>query len=137
MNKIELKNYPLSTKVVKEWFMKEMIESFKDDTVPTEFKDFMLEQGIEDEKVETLINLNYRSLFDVFDKNEIYVNIKPIFKENQKNIEGFYYRIPNCSDMNDKKCNTRKEAEFLAVKECFDLLEQKLKPIEFLNLKEE
>ena len=89
MNKLELAKYPLSTKVVKDWFMKEMMESFKDETVPTEFKDFMLEQGIEDDKVETLINLNPRSLFDLFLENNIQIGINPLIET--KSFQGFIY----------------------------------------------
>lgn len=135
MNKIELKNYPLSAKVVKEWFMKEMIESFKDETVPTEFKDFMLEQGIEDYKVEKLINLNYRALFDVFDENNIIIQIIPI-KENKIK---YVLRVNQFENPYDFKrlYFTRKEAEAAGVILAFNILEKKLTPIEFTNLKEE
>jgi hypothetical protein len=129
MNKIELKNYPLSAKLVKEWFMKEMIESFKDETVPTEFKDFMLEQGIEDDKVETLINLNPRSLFDFFDENKIYIEII-LYPDGE-----FTCKIGNQSTTISWK--KRKKAEFSAIENAFIILEEKLTPLEFTNLKEE
>lgn len=62
-----LKKHPLAAKVIKDWFMKSMLESFKDENVPEEFKQFMLEQGVEDDKVAKLIDVNVRILFDVFD----------------------------------------------------------------------
>ena len=118
MSKIELAKYPLATKVVKDWFMKEMINSFKDETVPTEFKDFMLEQGIEDDKVETLINLNPRTLFDVFDNNDIVI-------ENSLYPDGtFTIKIGNQATTQSWK--TRKEAELFAIEAAFEILESNL-----------
>lgn len=132
MNKIELKNYPLSAKVVKEWFMKEMIESFKDETVPIEFKDFMLEQGIEDNKVETLINLNPKSLFDLFDENNIIIQIQYNVILNSFNYE----IIGEVIDYNNIFIK-RKEAELNSIIKAFNVLEKKLTQLEFPNLKEE
>ena len=131
MSKIELAKYPLATKVVKDWFMKEMIESFKDETVPTEFKDFMLEQGIEDDKVETLININPRSLFDVFDDNNISINIE---RSSNKIVEWDWNIMEAYGE--HYVCKSRKEAELAAIEAAFELLEQKLKPIELPNLTE-
>ena len=131
MSKIELAKYPLATKVVKDWFMKEMIESFKDETVPTEFKDFMLEQGIEDDKVETLININPRSLFDVFDDNNISINIE---RSSNKIVEWDWNIMEDYGE--HYVCKSRKEAELAAIEAAFELLEQKLKPIELPNLTE-
>jgi hypothetical protein len=125
MNKLELAKYPLSAKVVKDWFMKEMMESFKDETVPSEFKDFMLEQGIEDSKVETLINLNPRTLFDCFDENEIYINIT---RGDSGNFMVGYSDKIKTYIKNDFSKN-RKEAEKVAIEFSFELLEEKLKPI--------
>jgi hypothetical protein len=111
--------------VVKDWFMKEMMESFKDEAVPSEFKDFMLEQGIEDSKVETLINLNPRTLFDMFDENEIYINIT---RGDSGNFMVGYSDKIKTYIKNDFSKN-RKEAEKVAIEFSFELLEEKLKPI--------
>lgn len=131
MSKIELAKYPLATKVVKDWFMKEMIESFKDETVPTEFKDFMLEQGIEDDKVETLININPRSLFDLFDENNLLIEINY-----DKNLNSFHSKIITEKIDYNNVFIKRKKEELFAVEAAFELLEQKLKPIEFPKLEE-
>ena len=38
-----LEKYPLSTEVVREWFINKMVESVKgDDTVPEDFKNYKL-----------------------------------------------------------------------------------------------
>ena len=68
-----LEKYPLAAKVVKDWFLSQMLESFKDSTVPEDFKSYMLEQGIENDKVAVLIDINPRVLLDVFDSNDIII----------------------------------------------------------------
>ena len=114
-----LEKYPLAKNVVKDWFMRSMLESFKDENVPEEFKQFMLEQGIEDDKVGKLIDVNVRILFDVFDENEIYISV--FYTPNT-----FMVSI-NQNDLG-VKYNTRKEAEHFAVEAAFEILETKLTP---------
>ena len=122
-----LEKYPLAKNVVKDWFMKSMLESFKDENVPEEFKQFMLEQGIEDDKVGKLIDVNVRILFDVFDENEIYISV--FYTPNT-----FMVSI-NQNDLGIKY-NTRKEAEHAAVEAAFEILEEKLTPIDLSKLEE-
>lgn len=115
-----IQNYPAAGKIVKEWFFKSMIESFKDETVPDEFKEFMLEQGIEDDKIGILIDVNPRMLFDVFDENEIVI-------ENSLYPDGtFTIKIGNQATTQSWK--TRKEAEIFAIEAAFEILENKLSP---------
>lgn len=131
-----IQNYPAAGKIVKEWFFKSMLESFKDETVPDEFKEFMLEQGIEDDKIGTLIDINPRMLFDVFDDNNIRIHICVGSDVSSGN---FSFHI--ASDViktdasqgesvkgltNDFK--TRKETEIKAIEYAFELLEIKLSP---------
>lgn len=116
-----LEKYPLAKNVVKDWFMRTMLESFKDENVPEEFKQFMLEQGIEDDKVGKLIDVNVRILFDVFDENYIIVTIGYHEKF------GFNYSV---GDINDQEhyLKTRKEAEHTAIELAFQILEEQLTP---------
>ena len=123
-----LEKYPLTAKIVKDWFMKSMIESFKDENVPQEFKDFMLEQGIEDDKVGKMIDVNVRILFDVFDENNII--IETLLYPNGE----FTIKIGN--EATTKSWKTRKEAEHFGVEAAFELLEEKLAPIELPALEE-
>jgi mRNA-degrading endonuclease RelE of RelBE toxin-antitoxin system len=122
-----LEKYPLAKKIVKDWFMKSMLESFKDENVPEEFKQFMLEQGIEDDKVGKLIDVNVRILFDVFDENEIFISINVTDRK-------FSYRIDNV--INPTEYSTRKECELISITRAFDILETKLTPIELPALEE-
>jgi len=117
-----LEKYPAAANVIKEWFLKSMIESFKDETVPEEFKQFMLEQGIEDDKVGTLIDVNPRTLFDVFDENNIV--IETLLYPSKE----FTVIIGRQATTNSWK--TRKESELFAIEAAFEILENKLSPKE-------
>lgn len=130
-----LEKYPASAKVIKDWFLQSMIDSFKDDTVPEEFKQFMLEQGIEDDKVGTLIDVNPRMLLDVFDEHDIIIYFM-IFSSPQG--VKFSAAIHTGNDEVKpnpigKQCNTRKEAELFAIEAAFELLENKLTPKELID----
>ena len=131
-----LEKYPASAEVIKAWFLNQMIESFKDDTVPDGFKQYMREQGIDNDKVGTLIDVNPRNLFDVFDDNNIRIHIAV---GSDVSSDNFSFHI--ASDViktdasqaesvkgltNDFK--TRKEAEIKAIEYAFELLENKLSP---------
>ena len=114
-----LEKYPLSAKLVRDWFMKSMLESFNDEEVPEEFKQYMLEQGIENDKVGKLIDVNVRILFDVFDENEIFISVNVTDKK-------FTYRIDNL--VNPTEYSTRKECELISITRAFEILENKLTP---------
>ena len=116
-----LENYPHATAVVKAWFLEQMIESLKDETVPDEFKDFMREQGIDNDKLGIMIDANPRMLFDVFDANDIIIETS-LYPSGE-----FTIKISNQATTNSWK--TRKEAELFAIDVAFDILENKLKPV--------
>ena len=116
-----LKQYPLTTNLIKEWFFNKLVESIKnDDTVPEEFKEYMLNQGIDEDKLSIFIDSNPRGLFDLFDKNNIIIIIG--YHENF----GFNYAV--CEDEDQQRYyKTRKEAEECAIEIAFEILEQELK----------
>ena len=116
-----LQKYPLTNNVIKDWFHQLMVESFKDPEIAEEFKEFILEQGIENDKLGILITSNPRMLFDVFDENEIYLNIFRV-----KNI--FMWSLYDIEEqiLDGRVFNTRKEAELFAVEAAFEILENKL-----------
>ena len=115
-----LESHPASAEVVRTWFLNQMIESFKDDTVPDGFKQYMREQGIDNDKVGTLIDVNPRNLFDVFDENDIIIETS-LYPNGE-----FTIKIGNQATTNSWK--TRKEAEHFAVEAAFEILENKLTP---------
>jgi hypothetical protein len=117
-----LEKYPLSTEVVRTWFMEKMIESVREaDEVPEDFKNFMLEQGIDNNKMAIMIDANPRMLFDVFDENDLFIEIF-MYPD-----VTFTCKIGNEATTNSWK--TRKDAEAFAIEAAFEMLENKLKPV--------
>ena len=102
--------------------MNQMLESFKDETVPEGFKQYMLEQGIDNDKVGTLIDVNPRNLLDVFDENNIIIETS-LYPNGE-----FTIKIGNEATTNSWK--TRKEAELFAIEAAFEILEKQLTPEE-------
>lgn len=117
-----LEKHPLAANVVRDWFMKQLLESFKDETVPEGFKQYMLEQGIDNDKVGTLIDVNPRNLLDVFDENNIIIETS-LYPNGE-----FTIKIGNEATTNSWK--TRKEAELFAIEAAFEILENQLTPEE-------
>lgn len=121
MKAIELlEKYPLTTEVVRDWFIRKMVESVNEDNdVPAEFKEFMINQGLPNERLAIFIDSNPRSLFDVFDENDIIIIIG--YHENF----GFNYVV--CEDEDQQRYyKTRKEAESFAIEVAFEILEETL-----------
>jgi hypothetical protein len=116
-----LEKHPYATEVIRTWFLEKMIESLNDQSVPDEFKDFMRGQGIDNDRLSTMIDANPRMLFDVFDENDLFIEI---FMYSDVT---FTCKIGNEATTNSWK--TRKEAEMFAIEAAFDILENKLKPV--------
>lgn len=121
-----LQKYPLSAKIIKDWFLGQMIESLKKETIDEEFKTFMREQGIDDDKMGTLIDVNPRMLLDVFDDNGVIIQIIPIKEDKVKYLS----RVDEFETAYDftRPYFTRKEAELFAIEAAFEILENKLSP---------
>lgn len=117
-----LEKHPRSGEVIRAWFLKQMFESFNDENVPTEFKDFMREQGVDNDKVGKMIDINPRMLFDVFDENDIVIETS-LYPNGE-----FTIKIGNQATTNSWK--TRKESELFAIEAAFEILEKQLTPEE-------
>lgn len=117
-----LESHPKATVVVKQWFLDRMIESFKDETVPEDFKDFMRQQGIDTTRISSMITGNPRVLFSVLDEQNVYVQVT--INLQNLNKPSFTWSV------NGKECSqwyeTRMEAEKDAIAEAFKVLEEKL-----------
>jgi hypothetical protein len=112
-----LNKYPHAKEVVRDWFIQKMEESFKDQMVPDNFKEFMRAQGLPDDRLVTLFEDNPRVLFDVFDANGVIINTMCrsgmwSWSVNETKNEEFY--------------SSRKEAEAVAVQCAFQILNEKL-----------
>ncbi len=126
-----LNKHPLTAKVVKDWFLEMMMESMNTDSVPEEFKQAILDEGISDDRISTVIDVQPRTLFDVFDQHELSINII----RTPNSTEEWEWEIMQAS-VENHFCKSRKEAEVNAVKAAFKELETKLTPIELPKLEE-
>lgn len=112
-----LEKYPYATEAVRDWFMGKMIESFKDQNVPSDFKEYMRQQGIPNDRLAQMIQGNPRVLFDVFDDNNVIINVLCIYK-------GFTWDVGDVKSV--QVYSSRKEAEGAAVERAFQILDEKL-----------
>jgi hypothetical protein len=109
--------YPIATEVVRDWFMDKMAESFKNQELPKDFKEFMREQGIPNDKLVKLIDVNPRVLFDVFDNNGVIINVV--------HSNGVFSWDVNTVKSLDSY-SSRRETESAAVQRAFQILDDKL-----------
>jgi hypothetical protein len=112
-----LEKYPYATDAVRDWFMGKMIESFKDQSVPAEFKEFMRQQGVSNDRIAKILGENPRVLFDVFDDNNLIINI--IYTD-----QGFTWDVEDVKSI--QYYPSRREAEGAAVERTFRILDERL-----------
>ena len=114
-----IENAPLTTIELKNWFLKEIIESCENDPdLPPEFVDYLIKTGVESKKLADMFDMNPRMLFDFFDNSEICIQITG------SNKEGWLQTV----EIEDKTIYaTRRDAEASAVITAFTLLELVLK----------
>jgi hypothetical protein len=94
-----------------------MEESFKDNGVPDNFKDFMRQQGVPNDKLVKLFEDNPRVLFDVFDDNGVIINVV--------HSNGVFSWDVNTVKSLDSY-SSRREAESASVQRAFQILNDKL-----------
>lgn len=114
-----LKKYPLSTEIIKAWFLDKMIKSMRSSEITEEFKKYLEEKSIQLTQIADLIDINPRILFDLFDEHKIYINII-------RDFETFEYNIVGIDPIEIVEFNTRKKAELEAIISAFIILEEQL-----------
>lgn len=118
-----LEKYDKAAVVVKQFYLSHMLESLNDDNLPENFKDFVREQGMSNEDVAIMINASPRTLFDVFDKHNIYITTLV------SAVDG-YFRWEIKTDIEtwgtSEYLDNRKEAELAGVIQAFEILNEKL-----------
>ena len=117
-----LENHPLTKKKVQSWFLQNLLKTINDE-MPEEFKEFVRSQTIDDDKLATLVVESPRGFFDIFDINDIYININ--YEEG-----GFTWRIIEPLQLNlpSNSAKDRRDAESKAIYKAFEILEKKLTP---------
>ncbi len=122
-----MENYPLTTAKLKGFFLDKLVESFDEFDGDPDFKNLMVESGITDQQITTVIEGNPRSCFDMFDQEEIIMNI--IYTNNK----GFSFYLEK-ETTKKSYFTTRLECERSALDVAIAALEEKLgKPEEETN----
>jgi hypothetical protein len=119
-----LETYPKAAGVIKEFYNNKLINSMNDSSerVSEEFKEMLKQQSFDNEYVATFIDSNPRFLFDVFDDNEIYINVTAF-----PNSLFHYSIVGEIAEVGSTETfNTRLEAEKLVVEQAFEILNEKL-----------
>ena len=119
-----LKENPKAAKVMHDFYVNLMIESSRD--LPSHFREFVQEQGLEMSNIASMIEAAPRNLFDVFDEQGIIVSVTYDRGSNK-----FCYFVNEYQ--NKEQFDTRKEADKDAVKTAIATLEDKLNSLEKTN----
>lgn len=122
MNALELlQENPNAAKIIKEYYNELMINSLDDSSLPENFKEFMREQELDDDKVAQMMEANARNVYDVLDENGFIISISY-----DATFEKFYWFING--DSHKIACSTRKDAENDAVAAAIYRLEERINP---------
>jgi hypothetical protein len=116
-----LETYPKAADVVKQHFTNKLLESLNNADLPDDFKEFAKQQEIDNDKIGELIDSQPRGLFDVFDENQVYVEITVVVGQNTF----FIYHVNGVVN-NNPPYHNRKEAEIAAIETAFQVLNDKL-----------
>jgi hypothetical protein len=118
-----LEAYPKAADAIKEFYYGKMVDSLSEDSdIPQDFKDMVKAQQFDSEYVATFIDNNPRFLFDIFDENNIYINVTAF-----PNRLFIYSLVGEVAEVGSTETsNTRKEAEKLAIEQAFEILNNKL-----------
>ena len=131
MNALELlQENPHAAQVIKDYYVELMLNTLDESLLPENFKDFLREQGIDDEKVAQMMEANARNVYDVLDDNGFIISISYDATFNK-----FYWFING--DSHKIACSTRKDAENDAVAAAIYRLENKLNPQPSVELHED
>lgn len=116
-----LQENPHAAKVIKDYYVELMLNSLDESLLPENFKDFLKEQGIDDEKVAQMMEANARNVYDVLDDNGFIISM--IYDTDFKKFSWYIN-----DDQHKILCDSRKQAENEAVAACIFRLERKLNP---------
>ena len=112
-----LEKYPKAGKVVNKWFLDKMLKSLNTDAIPEEFKEYISNQPIDNQNIAVMIDNNPRVLFDVFDENNVFIQI---------NVNKTFSYSINEGDVISGSWIIRKDAEAAAIEQAFELLDKNL-----------
>jgi hypothetical protein len=122
-----LETYPKVAKIIGEFYSNKLIESIStsNEDVSEEFKEMLKQQSFDNKYIATFIDSNPRFLFDIFDTNEIYIEILVMYSDKPLI---FTYTVVEGDIIHTQptKYNSRIDAEKIAIETAFQILNDKL-----------
>lgn len=126
MKAIELlETYPKAAKVINEFYRSKIMNSMETEDVPDEFKEMLKQQEFDNEYIATFVDANPRMLFDVFDQNELYIEILVMYSD-RPSIFTYTVVEGDLVHTEPTKYDSRIEAEKVAIEKAFTILNDKL-----------
>lgn len=114
-----LEKHIFTSELIKKWVMDQMLDSFKDEDVPEDFKQYLLQTGVDNDKIAVMIDVQPRFLFDFFDEQNTVIEIFT--------YPGGEFSCKIGKEATTNSWKTRKEAEFFAVEAAFEIVNNKIK----------
>ena len=122
-----LEAYPKAANAIGEFYHGKMVSSLENDgdIIPEDFKEMIKSQEFDNEYLAKFIDSNPRFLFDVFDDNELNVEILVMYSDRPSM---FTYTVVEGDLIHTEptKYNSRIAAERVAIEEAFQILNDKL-----------
>jgi hypothetical protein len=120
-----LEIYPKAAKVISKFYHAKVTDSMSTSDVPEEFKEMLKQQEFDNEYIASFIDNNPRFLFDVFDSNELHIEILVMYQD-KPSI--FTYTVVEGDIIHTQptKYNSRIDAEKVAIETAFQILNDKL-----------
>jgi hypothetical protein len=126
MKAIELlEKYPEAAKVINQFYHAKITDSMSTADVPEEFKEMLKQQEFDNEYIASFIDNNPRMLFDVFDDNELHVEILVMYSD-RPSIFTYTVIEGDLVHTQPTKYTSRIEAEKVAIETAFQILNEKL-----------
>jgi len=126
MKAIELlEKYPEAAKVINQFYHAKITDSMSTADVPEEFKEMLKQQEFDNEYIASFIDNNPRMLFDVFDDNELYIEILVMYSD-RPSIFTYTVIEGDLVHTQPTKYTSRIEAEKVAIETAFQILNEKL-----------
>lgn len=129
MNVDQLKvSYPIAWEEVKDVLYRELVVSCENPSLPESFKDAVLQIGVTDDRMEQVIELNPRLMFDAFDTLSLYIGV--YYVKDGKFKGSIYTESDHIVTI---ESDNRKEADKQILIQAFGILNQQLTDVDELN----
>jgi len=120
-----LEKYPKAAKIVKDYYLEKFMKGLEGKDFPPEYLEHVKQQGLQDEILDGILDVNPRALFDLFDEKGVIICVNGSDLKEILFVWSIFNNKHHSSDNYEYK--SRIEAEKEAIKAAFSILESKIK----------